>query len=69
METSMVEQVEQILHDANLTPQDNSVKEFEEAIEEFDLMIAQKLTSRRGNNLLSIDQSHLHRICFNSKSD
>lgn len=43
------------------------VKAFMEADRKFQEMVNKGLAKRRGNNLLSIEDSHLKRYAFNSK--
>ena len=46
---------------------DREVRAFMEADHKFQEMVNKGLAKRRGNNLLSIEDSHLKRYAFNSK--
>lgn len=45
---------------------DKRIMAFENAIKEFDLMVEKGLVKKRENNLMSITDSHLHRITLES---
>lgn len=69
MEKKITESLEEILSkEAQKFIDDPIVKEYEKASKEFDALVDKGLAIKRGYNLLTIENTHLYRISFNSKS-
>jgi len=59
--------VKKIIKNENEFHKDNpNIKSFQKANDEFKSLIEKGIVEPRGNNLLSVDETHLNRSCFNA---
>lgn len=63
------QKVKDIVKDGIESKRDNqNVKNFEKANNEFKTLVEKGITEHRGNNLLSVEDTHLNRNTFNVAS-
>ena len=68
MATNIEKQVEKTIQEqASKFSKSKTIKDYEKAAERFEEMVKKGLTKKRGFTLMTIDNSHLHRMRINSK--
>ena len=70
MESLILEQLKNAIEIASIKfGADKGLKDFEKASKEFDELIEKGIARKRGYNLLTITENHLHRINFNIQKE
>ena len=61
------QKVKEVIKEEGIIQKNNqNVKNFQKANDEFMLLVKKGITELRGNNLLSIDEAHLNQNSFNA---
>ena len=67
MKTKIINDLKQaIVQEERRLKDDNILNSFKEASKEFDRLVEDGIVKRRGYNLITIEEKHLHRYSINS---